>query len=193
MYHVHRCCRLIVSSLCLLLIIAGCSSPADSASKTLSAPLPVVTTPVVEQGSSATFTLSGGYHVSDTIDATIPTSKLRHGHREFTIDVANADQSLFIVFYGYQGPGRYTLSQYLNGGDIHIGLAQAGPSWDLSLQTHASCSLTVASDTPTKNVGLDHMEGTFSCPQLFSSAPDHPEPTIRVDRGTFDVTIVVES
>jgi hypothetical protein len=176
--------------------MTGCGSQVGSASVTLSAhggSSPVIATPEVDQSSIVTFALSGGYHASDTIEASTPTSKLRHGHREFTIDVANADRSLFIVFYGYQGPGKYTLSQYLNGGDIHIGLAQAGPTWDLSLQTRASCSLIVASDTPTQSAGLDRMSGTFSCPQLFSSAPDHPEPVVRVDSGTFNIAIVVES
>ena len=187
----------IAGALFLLLIISGCSNVSGHTSITLRdhrAVSPVVSPSTgVNQESTVQFTLSGGYQAKDTLSVPIPTSKLRHGHREFTINVANADISFFIVFYGYQGPGNYTLSQYLNGGDVHIGLLKDGPSWDLSLQTQARCMMTVASDVPIAGTDLDRMQGTFTCPRLFSSAPEHPEPPVSVEKGAFDVAIIIES
>jgi len=103
--------------------MAGCGSPGIAPSKR-AAPLAdsAATAPQVSSDSRVTFTLTGGQNASYTLYAAMPTSKLRHGHREFTIDVVDADLSLFIVFYGYQGPAGYTLSSAVNGGDVHVGL-----------------------------------------------------------------------
>ncbi len=75
----------------------------------------------------------------------------------------------------------------------HIALGKNAASWDLSLQPQARCTLTIQSDIPTQSVGLDRMKGSFSCPRLFSSAPEHPRQPIAVSDGTFDVAIIVES
>ena len=186
--------RLTFLSLCMLLVMAGCGSPGTAPSKR-AAPLAdsTATAPPVTSDSRVTFTLTGGQNASYALYAAIPTSKLRHGHREFTIDVVDADLSLFIVFYGYQGPASYTLSSAVNGGDVHIGLHNDEFSWDLFLQQTASCSLMVASETTTNKVGLDRLKGSFACAHLLSSSPEHPERPVAVTNGSFDIAIVVES
>ena len=186
--------RLTFLSLFMLLVMAGCGSPGIAPSKR-AAPLAdsTATAPQVSSDSRVTFTLTGGQNASYTLYAAMPTSKLRHGHREFTIDVVDADLSLFIVFYGYQGPANYILSNAVNGGDIHIGLQNDEFSWDLFMQPTASCSLIVASETPTSRVGLDRLKGSFACAHLLSSSPEHPERPVTVTNGSFDIAIVVES
>src|SRR5260370_9366618 len=110
------------------------------------------------------------------IHASFPTSKLRHSYREFTIDVADAGMSIILAFYGYHGPGTYTLSRDSNGGDVRIGFDQESASWDLSSSSpKPQCMLTIASDTPTMYAGLDRMRGAFSCPLLPSSSPTPPQ------------------
>jgi hypothetical protein len=126
-----------------------------------------------------------------TIHTTTLLSKLRHGHQEFTINLANADSSLIIAFIGYSGPASYTLANRTNGGDVRITLGQQ--YWDLSLTPTASCSLTILSDIPTQQAGLDRMQGKFSCPTLPSGGLDKMAHTIRGANGTFDVLILVES
>ena len=121
------------------------------------------------------------------------SSELRHGHREFTITLVNAEISLFIVFYGYQGPGHYTLKDSANGGDIHIGLDNESTSWDLLMQPQDHCTLIVASDRPTPSNGLDRMQGSFNCPTLLSSSPKQPRKPVAVRSGTFDIAILVAS
>ena len=127
------------------------------------------------------------------IHASLPTSKLRHGYREFTIDVADADMSIYLAFYGYHGPGSYTLAEGLNGGDVRINFYLQGASWDLSLRPEAQCTLTITSDTPTMYAGIERMRGTFSCPLLPSSSPNHPQQPVVVRNGHIDVAIIAES
>jgi hypothetical protein len=186
--------RLTFLILCMLLVIAGCSGPGIASLKRAT-PLAdrTATAPQVTSDSRVTFTLRGGQNASYTLYAAMPTSKLRHGHREFTIDVVDADLSLFIVFYGYQGPASYILSSAVNGGDVHIGLQKDEFSWDLFMQPTASCGLIVASETPTNTEGLDRLKGSFACAHLLSSSPEHPERPVTVTNGSFDIAIVVES
>lgn len=180
--------------LCLLLVIAGCSSTGIASLKRATPRADrTATAPQVTSDSRVTFTLTGGQNASYTLYAAMPTSKLRHGHREFTINVVDKDLSLFIVFYGYQGPASYTLSSAVNGGDVHIGLHNDEFSWDLFMQPTASCSLMVASETATNKVGLDRLKGSFACAHLLSSSPEHPERPVTVTNGSFDIAIVVES
>src|SRR5215469_15701301 len=181
-------------SLCMLLVITGCSSPGLAPSKRAT-PLAdsTATLPTVDSDSRVTFTLTGGQNASYTLYAALPTSKLRHGHREFTINVIDAGLSLFIVFYGYQGPASYTLSSAVNGGDVHIGLQNDEFSWDLFMQPTASCRLIVASETTTNKVGLDRLKGSFVCAHLLSSSPEHPKRPVTVTNGSLDIAIVVES
>jgi hypothetical protein len=181
----------------MLLALVGCSTgnagtaPPIRTVTRIAAP----TTPpsAISKESTVTLTLAGGANGSYTVHAAVPTSKLRHGHREFTIDVEHAGASVFLVFYGYNGPGTYTLALVINGGDMHIALGKNTGSWDLSLQPQARCTLTIQSDIPTQSAGLDRMKGSFSCPRLFSSAPQHPQKPVRVSDGTFDIAILVES
>jgi hypothetical protein len=155
--------------------------------------LPTYAPTVANELSTVSFTLSGGVAGTYIVHASLPTSKLRHGHREFTIDVADANVSIFLAFYGYHGPGTYTLSQDIDGGDVRIDFDREAVSWDLSLRSQAQCILTITSDTPTLSVGIDRMRGTFSCPLLPSSSPNHPEQPVAVSNGHIDVAIIVES
>jgi hypothetical protein len=184
-------------ALLLLLLCAGCAAPGVASSVSTRAaergPGSATATALASVASIASFTFSGGQSANYTLRTTIPTSQLRHGHREFTIILSDADRSLFIVFYGYQGPGHYTLADAVNGGDVHIGLEHDSVSWDLLMQPTAHCSLTVASDTPTGSAGIDRMQGSFACPQLFSSSPRHPQKPVKVSAGSFDIAILVAS
>lgn len=143
---------------------------------------------------ATSFSFSHSAHDSSplyTIHTTTPLSKLRHGHQEFTINLANARNSLIIAFIGYSGPASYTLSNRTNGGDVRITLGQQ--YWDLSLIPIASCSLTVLSDIPTEQSGLDRMQGRFACPMLPPGGSGKPTHTVKITDGTFDVLMIVES
>jgi len=177
-----------------LLILPACSAGGTAATPGNTGGAPVRqagTPPPVNDSSSASFTIDGALHGSYTIKATPPTSKLRHGHKEFTIFLTGGGNVFWIVFYGYTGPGRYILEAGINGGDVRIALNNAA-SWDLTMNPHATCSLLVASDTPTQEAGLDRMQGSFSCPALLSSNPRMPEKPISAS-GRFDIAIIVES
>ncbi len=144
--------------------------------------------------SASRFSFSNGSHTSSplyTIHASTPFSKLRHGHQEFTINLAQTNKSLIIAFIGYTGPASYTITNSVNGGDVRITLGQQ--FWDLSLIPTASCSLTIFSDIPTEQVGLHRMQGRFSCPVLPLGGLTKPTPTVAITNGAFDVLIIVES
>ena len=183
----------------LLFLLVGCSSAGNSPGVVQIGPLetgspfPTRATTAVNVASTVSFTLSGGVTGVYTIRASLPTSKLRHGYREFTIDVAQTGMSIFLAFYGYHGPGTYILSENVNGGDVRIDFDHESASWDLSLRPKAQCTLMIASDTPSMYVGIDRMKGTFSCPLLPSSSPNHPQQPVAVSSGHFDVAIIVES
>jgi hypothetical protein len=186
----------------LLFLLAGCSNAGNSpgvAQQTTANPGPIETststvnaTTTANNMSTVSFTLHGGVTGVYRIQASLPTSKLRHGHREFTIDVAHTGMSIILAFYGYHGPGSYTLSEDINGGNVRIDFDQVSASWDLSLRPGAQCTLTITSDTPTMYAGINRMQGAFSCPLLPSSSPNHQQP-ITVSSGHIDVAIIVES
>ena len=187
----------------LLFLLAGCSNAGNSqgvAQKTPAKTGPVETsspsttnaTTTANNMSTVSFTLHGGVTGVYRIQASLPTSKLRHGHREFTIDVAHTGMSIILAFYGYHGPGSYTLSEDINGGNVRIDFDQVSASWDLSLRPGAQCTLTITSDTPTMYAGINRMQGAFSCPLLPSSNPNHQQP-ITVSSGHIDIAIIVES
>ena len=183
----------------LLFLLAGCSNAGNSPGVAQIGPLetgspfPTRAATLANEASTVSFTLHGGVTGVYTIHASLPTSKLRHGHREFTIDVAHAGMSIFLAFYGYRGPGTYILSEDINGGDVRIDFDHESASWDLSLRPKAQCTLTITSDTPSIYVGIDRMLGTFSCPLLPSSSPNHPQQPVAVSSGHIDVAIIVES
>src|SRR6266849_5107926 len=217
--HRRWCHWLGATGMVLLFLLAGCGNADNSpgmVQKTpakTGSPLPFTSrgrpsttndTTVANDVSTVSFTLHGAilrslrsaYQYSGvyTIHASLPTSKLRHGYREFTIDVAQAGMSIILAFYGYHGPGTYTLSRDINGGDVRIGFDQESASWDLSSSSpKAQCMLTIASDTPTMYAGIDRMRGAFSCPLLPSSSPTHPQQPVAVSSGHIDVAIIRES
>src|SRR6266436_7219810 len=199
-----RCHQLVSIGMVLLFLLVGCGNTSNSSglvqktsAKTerlgTGSPFPTHTTTIADDVSIVSFTLNGGVTEAYSIQASLPTSKLRHGHREFTIDVAHAGSSIFLAFYGYHGPGTYTLSEDINGGDVRIALDHESASWDLSLRPKAQCKLTITSDSPTMDVGIDRMKGSFSCPLLPSSSPNHPQQPVAVSNGHIDVAIIVES
>ncbi|GHO89319.1 hypothetical protein KSZ_73250 [Dictyobacter formicarum] len=118
-------------------------------------------------------------------------SKLRHGHKEFTIDIVDAERSLIIVFYGYTGPATYTLTNQINGGDVRITLDKQ--YWDLALIPSLSCSLVIQTDEPTTSPGIDHMRGKFTCPTLPAGHSNISRHAVAIDNGQFDISINVES
>jgi len=189
----------------LLFLLAGCGNagnspgvvqktPAKTGPLETGSPFPTDATAVANEVSTVSFTLHGGVTGVYMIHASLPTSKLRHGYREFTIDVADAGMSIILAFYGYHGPGTYTLARDINGGDVRIGFGQGSASWDLSSSSpKAQCMLTIASDTPTMYAGIDRMRGAFSCPLLPSSSPTHPQQPVAVSSGHIDVAIIRES
>jgi len=186
----------------LLFLLAGCGNAGNSPGVVqqetgpleIGSPFPTDATAVANEVSTVSFTLHGGVTGVYMIRASFPTSKLRHRYREFTIDVADAGMSIILAFYGYHGPGTYTLARDSNGGDVRIGFDQGSASWDLSSSSpQAQCMLTIASDTPTMYAGLDRMRGAFSCPLLPSSSPTHPQQPVAVSSGHIDVAIIRES
>jgi hypothetical protein len=189
----HRWTTLVaITTFILLAACSGRGGTASTAGNAGGVTVRQAATPApVNDSSSASFTIDGALHGSYTIKATPPTSKLRHGHKEFTIFLTSGGNVFWIVFYGYTGPARYTLEAGINGGDVRIALNNAA-SWDLTMNPHATCSLLVASDTPTQEAGLDRMRGSFSCSALLSSNPRMPEKPISAF-GRFDIAIIVES
>src|SRR5436190_9850072 len=152
--------QLVLTGMALLFLLAGCGNagsspglvqktPTKTGPPVTSSPFPTNTTTVTNAMSTISFTLHGGVAGTYIIHAASPTSKLRHGHREFTIDVANAGISIFLALYGYHGPDTYTLSEDSNGGDVRIEFDHESISWDLSLRPKAQSTLTITSDTPT--------------------------------------------
>ena len=180
------------------LLLASCADGQSYSTISSNADQPVHTaarSPISSLAANATsFSFSRGARESSplyTIHTGTPLSKLRHGHQEFTINLANGDKSLIIAFIGYSGPASYTLSNRTNGGDVRITLGQQ--YWDLSLVPTASCSLTVLSDIPTEQSGLHRMQGRFACPTLPPGGVDKPARAVTITDGTFDVLIIVES
>ena len=185
----------------LLFLLVGCgntgNNPVVAQKQTgplqTGSPFSTATALVANGMSTISFTLRGGITGVYTIRASLPTSKLRHGYREFTVDVADADMSIYLAFYGYHGTGTYTLSEGVNGGDVRINFYRQSVSWDLSLKPKAQCALTIINVTPTLYAGIERIIGTFSCPLLPSSSPNHPLRPVAVSSGHIDVAIIAES
>ncbi|BCL78672.1 hypothetical protein ccbrp13_11370 [Ktedonobacteria bacterium brp13] len=118
-------------------------------------------------------------------------SELRHGHKEFTIDLTDGRNSLIIAFYGYSGPGAYTLENRVNGGDVR--LTENGQYWDLSLLPTATCDLHILSDDPASEIGIDRMQGTIACRQLPAGPLNKPSFPITISSSAFTLSIIVAS
>jgi hypothetical protein len=162
------------------------SSEVDITTTTNATPPPTLTNTI-------SFTTTGPVSGSYTITSPLYTSKLRHGHKEFTIEVAHAGQSVIMAFYGYEGPHTYTLEGHINGGDVRIAFGKNTTAWDLPMTTGVACTLSIESDTPTPYVGIDKMKGNFTCPRLASTNPQMQHQSIAVSEGHFDLFILVES
>ena len=175
-----------------ILLLASCGSANNATLPTQVAGTTVYINKKVDSKYRSTvhFTLAGGANGNYTLESATALSMLRHGHKEFTIDVAQSGKVIFLAFYGYHGPGTYKLAGTLDGGDVHIALSN-NTSWDLSPQTGTPCILTISSDTPTPSLGVDHMTGSFSCSQLLTSNPTNQQPPIKVEQGTFTIAMLV--
>jgi len=202
--HRRGCHWLMSTGVVLLVLLTGCGNassspgvvpktPAKTGPLETGSPFPTDIATVSNEMSTVNFTLHGGVSGTYMIHASQPTSKLRHGYREFTIDVAEAGMSIYLAFFGYHGPGTYTLSESINGGDVRINFFQQSASWDLSLRPEAQCTLTISSVAPTLYTGIERMTGAFSCPLLPSSSPNHPQRPVAVSSGRIDVAIIAES
>lgn len=150
-------------------------------------------TPPPTLTSTISFTTTGQVSGTYTITSSIQTSELRHGHKEFTIEVANAGQSVIMAFYGYEGPRHYTLAGLVNGGDVHISLGKNATTWDLPMASGIACTLNIESDAPTAYTSIDRMKGSFTCPRLTSTNPNMLHQTIAVREGRFDLMMLVAS
>jgi hypothetical protein len=195
----------------MLLVLLGCDAPdratapgMTSAVATASAApgnQAAIASPTVPLTNTISFKLTGAVQGSYSITSTALTSKLRHGHREFTIEVDNSGQSVIMAFYGYDGPAAYTLDGVVNGGDVRVdpgkgslpGQTEGATAWDLPQRQSVSCALRVSSDTPTQYTGIDRLLGSFSCPFLASTNPVLSHKSVALDQGRFDLFILVES
>jgi hypothetical protein len=192
-------CFRTLSCLFLLLVLASCGDVASSLDATqtnaqLQNPLPTNRTISSQQPSVVQMTLAGAENEHILLQGKDGiTSKLRHGHFEFTIFLVDGERSFFIAFHGYTGPQAYTLVSSENGGDLHIALGSGQPTWDLSLHQNAACQLLVESEVPTDTVDIHRMKGSFTCPALFSSDSGFTQKTVAVEQGSFDLSIIIES
>jgi hypothetical protein len=177
----------------LLCTLAACGGTASNQAQIDLASTPAVTTPPPTLTNTISFTTTGQVSGSHTITSQVHTSKLRHGHKEFTIEVANAGQSVIMAFYGYEGPRTYTLEGHNNGGDVRIDFGKNASAWDLPMTPGIACTVDIESDQPTAYTGLDRMKGSFTCPRLISINPAAQHHSITVSEGHFDLFIIVES
>jgi hypothetical protein len=181
----------------LLCALAACGGVTDNQAQTnltgAATPVTTISTPPPTLTNTIRFTTTGQVNGSHTITSQVHTSKLRHGHKEFTIEVANAGQSVIMAFYGYEGPRTYTLEGHNNGGDVRIDFGKNASAWDLPMTPGIACTVDIESDLPTPYTGLDRMKGSFTCPHLLSINPAAQHRSITVSEGHFDLFIIVES
>jgi hypothetical protein len=187
----------IILLLGLLCVLAACNNATSNHTQTdltgTATPAIAITTPPPTLTNTISFTTTGQVSGSHTIISQVHTSKLRHGHKEFTIEVANAGQSVIMAFYGYEGPRTYTLEGHSNGGDVRIDFGKNASAWDLPMTPGIACTVNIESDLPTPYTGLDRMKGSFTCPHLASINPAAQQRSITVSEGHFDLFIIVES
>jgi len=179
--------------LCLIISLACFTSCTVSTNSVTIVPVASPTPPLTRYAglSQTNFAFAGAKQQNYQLRSATMLSKLRHGHKEFTIDIVDAERSLIIVFYGYTGPATYTLTNQVNGGDVRITLDNQ--YWDLSLIPTLSCSLIIKADDPTATPGIDHMRGQFTCPTLPAGHSNISRHAVTIDNGQFDIAISVES
>lgn len=139
------------------------------------------------------FAAAGGRNGTFVLRTSNTISMLRHGHKEFTIDLVDGAKTVFLVFYGYSGPGHYQLSNPLNGGEAHISFGTAQTTWDLAATPGAICDLTITSDRPTQYAGIDSMQGAFVCPRLAPVISNEHIAPLSVTGGYINILIQVQS
>jgi hypothetical protein len=139
------------------------------------------------------FTATGGLNGTFELHTRNTISMLRHGHKEFTIDLVDGAKTIFLVFYGYTGPAHYLLSNPQNGGEAHISFGTAQTTWDLAATPGAACDLTITSDRPTQYPGIDSMQGTFACPRLAPVISNQHITPLNITNGYINILILVQS
>lgn len=187
---------LVMGSICLIvLLLVGCGTTPDATpgGGDVGTRKQTATTDATKMVSTISFRIDGAVRGSYTLRSSTTTSKLRHGHREFTIDIASGDRSIFLAFYGYDGPGMYKLAGHDNGGDARIDLGGTLAAWDLSMKQGSACTLNVTSQVASGQGGIDRMRGNFSCPMLTATTAQRNGQHISVSDGQFDLWIVIES
>jgi hypothetical protein len=139
------------------------------------------------------FTATGGLNGTFVLRTSNTISMLRHGHKEFTIDLVDGSKMVFLVFYGYTGPGSYRLSNPINGGEAHISFGTEQTTWDLATTPGAACDLIITSDRPSQYTGIDSMQGTFTCPRLAPVSSNQHIAPLSITRGYINIQIQVQS
>lgn len=165
-------------------------------STTQTTPAQATRTPVptmADTTSTLSFTAKGGLNGTFVLHTRNTISMLRHGHKEFTIDVVDGTKTVFLVFYGYSGPGSYRLSNPLNGGEAHISFGSEQTTWDLAATPGVTCDLTITSDRPSQYPGIDSMQGSFACPRLASVSANQRIAPLSMIRGDINILIIVQS
>lgn len=157
---------------------------------------PTAQTPVPNMARSTSvlgFTATGGLDGTFELRTSNTISMLRHGHKEFTIDLVDGSKMVFLVFYGYTGPGHYQLSNPINGGEAHISFGTTQTTWDLAATPGAVCDLTITSDRPTQYQGIDSMQGAFACPRLAPVISNQHIAPLSITEGYINILIQVQS
>ena len=165
------------------IVRAAWSASLQATPSVLPAPGPDSALVVTSSAGSSQTTIS--YHLLDYGQRSL----LRHGHREFTVDLEDGTTSLIIAFYGYNGPGSYRLQNGVNGGDVR--LAAGKQYWDLALQPQASCTLRILSQSPTAQADIDRLRGNVVCPLVAAGpANETSKPVaLRIDDLTISLRI----
>ncbi|GHO45010.1 hypothetical protein [Ktedonospora formicarum] len=181
--------------LLLLILLTGCATTSKtvmSAQQPTAEPTWPKAGMSIPESNRVTFQVTGARTETSTWQSHILTSKLRHRLKEFTIFIQEEDKSLIIAFYGYAGPGSYTLSGPTNGGDIRLDFGPQTGAWDLKLQAGITCDLRITRDEPSAQPGVNHMQGTFNCPQLHAIGSNKAG-TLVLSQASFDIYILLES
>jgi hypothetical protein len=182
----------------LLFCLSACTSSNNQRSSTASSPATseqATETPPATPATTSmlSFSTDGAMRGTFVLYAHNTISMLRHGHKEFTIDIVDGSKMVFLVFYGYHGPSAYLLSNPINGGEVHISFGSAQTTWDLTATPGATCELTVTSDRPSQDAGIDSMQGSFTCPRLAPVVSRQHIASLSSIRGYFNIAILVQS
>jgi hypothetical protein len=172
----------------------GGTSTTPSSNGSANTPTSIGNTPTTSSNSSSTlsFTDSGGQNTSYTFSgffggyigaASTGTGKI--------LNIGGQNQSAnFILQFPYTGPKSYILTKgtTLDTYDTEVLVQTQTGSWQLG--PGSSCSVTVASDSPTTGVAVkqDRLKGTFSCAALVNFSG---KPKLTITNGQFDAAIAI--